>query len=52
MRKPTFWFPVWSDTIQAVQQKKMARGLKCRILKEEGLYYPCSVNKGAYQPQS
>ena len=24
----------------------MARGLKFRILEEEGLYYPCSENKG------
>ena len=28
MRKPTFWFPTWSDTNQAVQPQKMARGLK------------------------
>ena len=28
MRKPTFWFPTWSDTNQAVQLQKMARGLK------------------------
>ena len=28
VRKPTFWFPTWSDTSQAVQLKKMARGLK------------------------
>ena len=27
----------------------MARGLKFRIKKEEGLYYPCSENKGADQ---
>ena len=31
MRKPTFWFPTWSDTNQAVQSQKMARGLKFRI---------------------
>ena len=31
MRKPTFWFPTWSDTNQAVQLQKMARGLKFRI---------------------
>ena len=47
MRKPTFWFPTWSDTNQAVQPQKMARGLKFRIKKEEGLYYLCSENKGA-----
>ena len=39
MRKPTFWFPTCSDTNQAVQLQKMARGLKFRIWKEEGLYY-------------
>ena len=31
IRKPTFWFPTWSDTNQAVQLQKMARGLKFRI---------------------
>ena len=31
MRKPTFWFPTWSDTNQAVQLQKMARDLKFRI---------------------
>ena len=31
MRKPTFWFSTWSDTKQAVQLKKMARGLKFPI---------------------
>ena len=49
MRKPTFWFPTWSDTNQAVQLQKMARGLKFRIYKVEGLYYLCSENKGADQ---
>ena len=49
MRKPTFWFPTRSDTNQAVQLQKMARGLKFRILKVEGLYYLCSENKGADQ---
>ena len=28
MRKPTFWFPNWSDTNHDVQLQKMARGLK------------------------
>ena len=37
MRKPTFWFPTWSNTNQAVQLQKMARGLKFWIKKEEGL---------------
>ena len=49
MRKPTFWFPTRSDTNQAVQLPKMARGLKFRIKEVEGLYYPCSENKGADQ---
>ena len=31
MRKPTLWFPTWSDTNQAVQLQKMAKGLKFRI---------------------
>ena len=49
MRKPTFWFPTWSDTNQAVQSRKMARDLNFRIYEVEGLYYPCSENKGADQ---
>ena len=49
MRKPTFWFPTRSDTNQAVQPKEMARGLKFGIKEVEGLYYPCSENKGADQ---
>ena len=49
MRKPTFWFPTRSDTNQAVQPQKMARGLKFRVLKVEGLDYLCSENKGADQ---
>ena len=49
MRKQTFWFSTWSDTNQAVQLQKMARGLKFRIWKVEGLYYLCSENKGADQ---
>ena len=31
MGKPTFWFLTWSDTNQAVQLQKIARGLKFRI---------------------
>ena len=49
MRKPTFWFPTRSDTNRAVQSLNMARGLKFRIQKVVGLYYPCSENKGADQ---
>ena len=46
MRKPTFWFPTWSDTNQAVQLQKMARGLKFWIKKVKGLDCVCSENKG------
>ena len=42
-------FLTWSDTNQAVQLQKMVRGLKFRIKVVEGLYYPCSENKGADQ---
>ena len=49
MRKPTFWLLTCSDTNQAVQLQKMARGLKFWIKKVEGLYYLCSENKGADQ---
>ena len=42
----SFWFPTWSKTNQAVQLQKMARDLKFRIRKVEGLYYLCSENKG------
>ena len=49
MKKPTFWFSTRSDTNQAVQSQKMARGLKFRFKREEGLYYLCSENKGADQ---
>ena len=52
MIKPKFWFPTWSNTNQAVQLQKMARGMKFRIKKVEGLYYLCSENKGADQLRS
>ena len=52
MRKPTFWFPTWSDINQTVQLQKLARGLKFRIKEVEGLYYLCSENKGADQLRS
>ena len=45
MRKPSFWFRIWSDINQAVQLQMMARGLKFWIKEVEGLYYPCSENK-------
>ena len=38
-------FPTRSDTNQAVQPQKMGRGLKFRILEEEGLYYLFSEKK-------
>ena len=31
VRKPTFWFPTWSNTNRTVKLQKMARGLKFRI---------------------
>ena len=49
MRKSVFEFPTRSDTNRAVQSQKMARGLKLRIYEVEGLYFPCSENKGADQ---
>ena len=47
MRKPGF--PTRSDTNRAVQPQNMSRGLKFRNKEEDGLYYPCSENKGADQ---
>ena len=49
VRKRYSGFPTRSDTIQAVQLQKMARGLQFRIKKVEGLHYPCSENEGADQ---
>ena len=48
MRKPVSGV---SDQVTnlAVQSLNMARGLKFQIQKIEGLYYPCSENKGADQ---
>ena len=45
-------FPTRSDTNRAVQPQKMARGLTFRIKIEEGLYHPCSKNKGTDQLHS
>ena len=42
-------FPIRSNTNWPVQPQKMARGMKFRTLVVEGLYYPCSKNKGADQ---
>ena len=47
MRKTNVLVYDWSDTNQVVQLQKMARGLKFRIQKVEGLYFLCSENKGA-----
>ena len=49
MGKPTMWFLTKSGTNQPVQSQKQARNLKFWIKEEEGLYYPCSENKGADQ---
>ena len=49
MRKPVFGV---SDQVRHKPGRtvqKMARGLKFRIWKVKGLYYPCSENKGADQ---
>ena len=46
------WSPNRSDTNQAVQAQKMARGWKFWIKKVEQQYYPCSENKGADQLRS
>ena len=42
-------FPTRSHTNQAVQPQKIARGLKFITWEVEGLYRPCSENKGADQ---
>ena len=39
MKKPTMFIQNRSD------KDKMARSLNCRILEEEGLYYPCTVTE-------
>ena len=49
VRNRSSGFPTRSDTNRAVQQQKMARGLKFRTYDGEVLYYPCSENKGADQ---
>ena len=49
MRKPTMWFLTRSDTNQAVQPMKMARGLKFSIKEVQVLYYPSRENKDADQ---
>ena len=49
MGKPVFMFPTRSNTNQAAQPHKIARGLINWIKKVEGLYYPCSEKKDANQ---
>ena len=38
-----------TDYTQPVQLQKVARSIKFWMKKEEGLYYPCSENKGMDQ---
>ena len=47
MKKRSSGFPTRYDTNRAVQQQKMARGLKFRIYEVEGLQYLCSGNEEA-----
>ena len=49
MRKPIIWVSDQVDTNRPVQSQKIARSLKFLMKEEEGLYYPCSENKGADQ---
>ena len=49
MKTQSSGFLIRSHTNRTVQPQKMARGLKFRIKIEDGLYYPCSENKGADQ---
>ena len=46
MRKPRFWFPTWSNTDQAVQLQKVARGLKIRISKVSASLFSHMQNVG------
>ena len=43
--------PTRSDTNWALQPQKKARRLTFLMLEVEGLYYLCTENQGAYQPQ-
>ena len=42
-------FLTTSETNRSIQSQGKARSLECRMLEEEGLYYPCIENKGADQ---
>ena len=48
-KRPSGFTTTWSDTNRAVQSLNMARGFKFQVQKVEGLYFPCSKNKGADQ---
>ena len=52
MRKPVFGVPTRTDTNRAVQLQKMSRSTQFWIKQEEGVYHPCSENKGADQLRS
>ena len=49
MRKPIIWVTTRSDKNQPVQSQKLARSFKFQMKEDEGLYYPCSENKGTDQ---
>ena len=49
MRKPVFGVSDQVPHKPGSTSHKMARGLKFHIYEVEGLYYPCSENKGADQ---
>ena len=51
VRKPnrSLGFPTRDDTNRAVQSQKIVSGWLFCIKEVEGLYYPCSENKGADQ---
>ena len=49
MRKPTFRFLTWTDTNQAVQLQKMAKGLNFLDIESIGVVLSFFENKGADQ---
>ena len=50
MRKPTIWVSNQvRHKLANIQSQKQARSLKLWIYVQEGLYYPCSENKGTDQ---
>ena len=50
MRERVIWVPTRSNMNRAVQSQMIARSFKFWLKEEEGLYYPCSENKGTDQP--